>query len=105
TRLMKKVTAITGPVGATVRDRTRSVKLRVLAIGRASRDKSAKGQANTITVLAGDLFNPSAQGLARVEGERLYGRQIVDVMNAVGLDYATFGNHEFDLSRADFLKR
>jgi IS5 family transposase len=45
TRLMKKVTAITGPVGATVRDRTRSVKLRVLAIGRASRDKSAKGQA------------------------------------------------------------
>jgi 5'-nucleotidase len=60
---------------------------------------------NTITVLAGDLFNPSAMGLARVDGERLSGRQIVDVMNAVGLDYATFGNHEFDLSRADFLKR
>ena len=60
---------------------------------------------NTITVLAGDLFSPSALGTARVDGQRLAGRQIVDVMNAVGLDYATFGNHEFDLSRAEFLAR
>ena len=50
-----------------------------------------------ITVLAGDLFSPSALGTARVDGERLAGRQIVDVMNILGLDYITFGNHEFDL--------
>ncbi|MGH9669464.1 MAG: ISNCY family transposase, partial [Terriglobales bacterium] len=44
TRLMKQVTAITGTAGATLRDRTRSVKLGMLAIGRASRNKSAKGK-------------------------------------------------------------
>jgi ABC-type uncharacterized transport system substrate-binding protein len=60
---------------------------------------------NTITILAGDLFNPSAMGTARVDGERLNGRHIVDVMNVLGLDYATFGNHEFDLSEEQFLKR
>jgi 5'-nucleotidase / UDP-sugar diphosphatase len=60
---------------------------------------------NTFTVLAGDLFNPSAMGTARVDGERLNGRHIVDVMNVVGLDYATFGNHEFDLSKEQFLAR
>ena len=60
---------------------------------------------NTFTILAGDLFSPSAMGTARVDGERLNGRQIVDVMNVVGLDYATFGNHEFDLPSEQFLKR
>jgi 5'-nucleotidase / UDP-sugar diphosphatase len=60
---------------------------------------------NTFTILAGDLFNPSAMGTARVDGEPLNGRHIVDVMNVVGLDYATFGNHEFDLSKEQFLKR
>jgi 5'-nucleotidase / UDP-sugar diphosphatase len=60
---------------------------------------------NTFTILAGDLFNPSAMGTARVDGEPLNGRHIVDVMNMVGLDYATFGNHEFDLSKEQFLKR
>ena len=27
---------------------------------------------------------------------RLEGAHIIDAMNAVGVDYATFGNHEFD---------
>lgn len=39
TRLMKKVTAIAGKVGTTLRDRTRSVKYRLLEIGRASRTR------------------------------------------------------------------
>ncbi len=54
---------------------------------------------NTFTVLAGDLLNPSALSTATVDGQRLAGRQMVDVMNILGLDYATFGNHEFDLSQ------
>ncbi len=54
---------------------------------------------NTFTVLAGDLLNPSALSTAMVDGQRLAGRQMVDVMNILGLDYATFGNHEFDLSQ------
>jgi len=45
TRVMKQVTAITGPARTTLRDRTRSVKLRLLAIGRASRNKSGQGTA------------------------------------------------------------
>jgi IS5 family transposase len=39
TRLMKRVTAIAGAVGTTLRDRTRSVKYRLLEIGRASRTR------------------------------------------------------------------
>jgi len=54
---------------------------------------------NTYTILAGDLLNPSALSTATVDGQRLAGRQMVDVMNILGLDYATFGNHEFDLSQ------
>jgi 2',3'-cyclic-nucleotide 2'-phosphodiesterase (5'-nucleotidase family) len=73
-----------------------------MATGRAERLRS---NPNTIAVLAGDLFNPSAMGLARVGGARLYGRHMVDVMNALGLDDATFGNHEFELSQGDFRKR
>jgi IS5 family transposase len=39
TRVMKRVTAIAGQVGTTLRDRTRSVKYRLLEIGRASRSR------------------------------------------------------------------
>jgi IS5 family transposase len=39
TRLMKKVTALAGAAGTTLRDRTRSVKYRLLEIGRASRTR------------------------------------------------------------------
>lgn len=58
-----------------------------------------------VTVLAGDYLSPSALGTARVDGERLAGRQMVAVLNAVGLDVAALGNHEFDLSEADFRAR
>jgi IS5 family transposase len=40
TRLMTKITKITGAVGTKLRDRTRSVKLRLLQIGRVARSKS-----------------------------------------------------------------
>lgn len=60
---------------------------------------------NTYAVLAGDLFSPSALGTAMVDGEPLAGRQMVAVLNAVGLDLATFGNHEFDISEEQFYER
>lgn len=60
---------------------------------------------NTITVIAGDFYSPSALGTARVDGQRLNGRQMVAVLNALGLDVATFGNHEFDIAEADFYQR
>jgi 5'-nucleotidase len=44
-------------------------------------------------------------GTAVVAGERLAGRQMVDVLNAVGLDWATLGNHEFDVGRDALVAR
>jgi 5'-nucleotidase len=60
---------------------------------------------NTFAILAGDFFSPSALGTAVVDGRRLDGRHMVAVLNALGLDYATFGNHEFDIPRRAFLER
>lgn len=44
TRVMKKITGAAGHAGTRLRDRTRSVKRRLLEIVRASRDRSEKGQ-------------------------------------------------------------
>jgi transposase, IS5 family len=44
TRAMKKITAIAGEAGAKLRDRSRSVKLRVLDIARAARAKGPQSQ-------------------------------------------------------------
>ena len=60
---------------------------------------------NTVTVLSGDFISPSALGTAKVDGERLDGKQMISVLNALGLDYATFGNHEFDFDRSTLLAR
>lgn len=60
---------------------------------------------NTYFILAGDFLNPSALGTLKYEGERINGRQMVEVLNTAGLDYVTFGNHEFDLKEPDLQKR
>ena len=44
TRIMKKVTAVAGKAGTQMRDRSRSTKLKVLAIARASRNKTEQGR-------------------------------------------------------------
>ena len=44
TRVMKKVSAVAGQVGTALRDRSRSIKLKVLAIARASRNKTESGK-------------------------------------------------------------
>ncbi len=61
--------------------------------------------APVITTLGGDYLSPSALATARIDGEPIAGRQMVDVLNAVGLDYATLGNHEFDLAEPAFHAR
>jgi len=48
------------------------------------------------TILSGDFISPSALGTSQYEGQTINGRQMVDVLNSVGLDFVTFGNHEFD---------
>ena len=49
-----------------------------------------KQSPNTLFLLAGDTISPS------VESITYKGSQMIDAWNASGLDYATFGNHEFD---------
>lgn len=60
---------------------------------------------NTRMTLGGDFVSPSAIGTARVDGQRLAGRQMVAVLNATGVDVTALGNHEFDISREQFAAR
>ena len=53
----------------------------------------------TLFLLAGDFLSPSL--LSKYYG----GRQMVEAFNAAGLDYATFGNHEFELARDTLVAR
>ena len=69
------------------------------------REELLAGHPLVVTTLGGDLLSPSAMGTAKVEGERLAGRQMVAALNAAGLDVATLGNHEFDLSRDELVAR
>jgi 5'-nucleotidase/UDP-sugar diphosphatase len=62
-------------------------------------------QAPVIATLGGDYLSPSAIGTARINGELLEGRHAVAVLNTLGLDWVTFGNHEFDVSESGFRAR
>jgi 5'-nucleotidase len=52
---------------------------------------------NTLLLMAGDTISPS------VESITYKGAQMIEAWNVTGLDYATFGNHEFDFG-PDILK-
>src|SRR4029077_21133320 len=54
---------------------------------------------NTIFTLGGDTISPS------VETRTYKGAQMIDAWNAVGVDYAVFGNHEFDVKTDVLLQR
>ncbi|CAF1071042.1 unnamed protein product [Didymodactylos carnosus] len=69
------------------------------------RKKLLEENPHTYTFLAGDLVSPSALSQANVNGTELNGKQMIFGMNALGIDYMTFGNHEFDLKRNDLLQR
>lgn len=65
---------------------------------------------NVISVLAGDFLSPSFLGTMKIENEegkreKIAGLQMVETLNAVGLDYVTFGNHEFDISDPALLEK
>ena len=64
-----------------------------------------KENPNTMLFMAGDFLNPSLLGTLKVAGERVRGRQMVAVMNAMNFDLVAFGNHEFDVSKEDLQKR
>lgn len=69
------------------------------------RDSIAKENPNTFMFMAGDFLNPSLLGTIKVNGERLKGKQMVEVMNAMNFNLVTFGNHEFDLKENELQQR
>lgn len=69
------------------------------------RKQLLKETPNVLTTLAGDFLNPSAIGTVKLNGKRVKGEQMVDVMNAVGFDFVVFGNHEFDLKEPELQAR
>ena len=61
---------------------------------------------NTISLLSGDFLSPSLMGMLKDKnGEKIAGRQMIETLNALGLDYVTFGNHEFDLKTGELLQK
>jgi 2',3'-cyclic-nucleotide 2'-phosphodiesterase (5'-nucleotidase family) len=56
-------------------------------------------QGPVLFVLAGDFLSPS------MSSKYFHGRQMIEVLNAAKLDYAAFGNHEFDLERDTLVAR
>ena len=68
-------------------------------------DSIRNSHPNTYMVMAGDFLNPSLLGTIKVDGERIRGRQMIEVMNAMDFSLVTFGNHEFDLDEEDLQKR
>ena len=54
---------------------------------------------NTLFTIGGDTLSPS------VETRTYKGAQMIEAWNAIGLDYAVFGNHEFDLKTPELLER
>ena len=53
---------------------------------------------NTLFLMSGDTISPS------VESITYKGQQMIEAWNTIGLDYATYGNHEFDFG-PDVLKQ
>ena len=64
-----------------------------------------KENENTMLVMAGDFLNPSLLGGMKINGEKIRGKQMIEVMNAMNLDVVAFGNHEFDIPKKDLQNR
>lgn len=63
------------------------------------RKQVLKESPNTLFLFAGDTISPS------VESNTYKGAQMIDAWNAVGVDFAVFGNHEFDFGPDVLMQR
>ena len=60
---------------------------------------------HTFFVHGGDFLSPSLIGTLTYNGERIRGKQMVEVMNAAGVQLVVFGNHEFDVKEYELQSR
>lgn len=63
------------------------------------RKQALKENPNTLFTMGGDTLSPSVETLT------YKGAQMIEAWNAIGLDYAVLGNHEFDIKMPDLMKR
>jgi transposase, IS5 family len=96
TRVMKKITKIAGEVGCKLRDRSRSVKHRVMEIGRAARAKGSQGKEKLRKAYA-NLLNSTS----RVVGQaKRFAQEILDgTKSAVGSRQAALECFRGELER------
>ncbi|GAB9469904.1 Calcineurin-like phosphoesterase [Globisporangium polare] len=80
-----------------LQDEVNGVKLggpsRVIPIVKEMRAKNP----NSLVIFAGDTMSPS------LWSSQFHGMQMVDAHNAIGVDYASLGNHEFDFGVEGFM--
>ena len=69
------------------------------------RNQLIEENSNVFTTLSGDFVSPSLIGTLRFQDERIAGKQMVDVMNALGVDIVVPGNHEFDIKENEIQQR
>lgn len=60
---------------------------------------------NTLVVIAGDFVSPSVFNSLQFNGKRIRGKQMIEAMNAAGMNLAIFGNHEFDINDSELQER
>jgi 2',3'-cyclic-nucleotide 2'-phosphodiesterase (5'-nucleotidase family) len=60
---------------------------------------------NTFMVMGGDFVSPSIYNGLVYNGKRVRGAQMVETMNAAGMDFVCFGNHEFDITESELQDR
>lgn len=60
---------------------------------------------HTLTLFAGDTLAPSVESISEMDGKPLQGQQMIDAWNALGVDYAVPGNHDFDFGDAVLRER
>ncbi len=68
------------------------------------RKELIKYNPRTYTILSGDFLSPSAMGTIVLDTpakKKIAGLQMVEAMNAAGINLVTFGNHEFDIKPAE----
>ncbi len=80
---------------------------RVGGLARVStlRKKILAESQHTLTLFAGDTLAPSVESIMEVDGRPLQGQQMIDAWNALGVDYAVPGNHDFDFGDAVLRER
>lgn len=67
--------------------------------------KYEQKNANTFLVISGDFVSPSVYNSLQYEGKPIRGKQMIESMNAAGMDFAIFGNHEFDIKENELQDR